>query len=63
MDPVEEGKTPFGGLPTNAVDVQIFPHMPNPLVICGKIVKQNHKIIQDDSIVTVINKDTNEVVI
>ena len=36
--------------------------MPNPLVSCGKIVKKGHKIIQDDPIATVINKDTNEVV-
>ena len=63
MDQVEEGKAPFDGLPENAADVQIFPHMPNPLVSCGKIVKKNHRIILDDPIVTVINKETNEVVI
>ena len=62
MNQVEEGKAPFNGLPTSAADVQIFQHMPNALVSCGKIVKQNHKIILDDPIATVINKDTNEVV-
>ena len=31
-------------------------------MICDKIVKQGHKIILDDPIVTVINKGTNEVV-
>ena len=40
----------------------MFPHMPNPLVSCGKIVKKEHKIILDDPIATLINKDTNEVV-
>ena len=59
---VEEGQAPFDGLPASAADVQIFQHMPNALVSCGKIVKQNHKIILDDPIATVINKDTNEVV-
>ena len=62
MDQVEEGQAPFDGLPTSAADVQIFQHMPNALVSCGKIVKKNHKIILDDPIVTVINKDTNKVV-
>ena len=37
--------------------------MPNPLVSCGKIVKKGHKIILDDPIATVINKEINEVVI
>ena len=36
--------------------------MPNALCSAGKIVKQNHKIILDDPIATVINKATNEVV-
>ena len=36
--------------------------MPNPLVSCGNIVKKNHRIILDDPIATVINKETNEVV-
>ena len=62
MNQVEEGQAPFDGLPASAADVQIFQHMPNALVSCGKIVKQNHKIILDDPIATVINKDTNEVV-
>ena len=62
MGQVEEGKAPFDGLPEDEADVQIFPHMPNPLVSCGKIVKKGHKIILDDPIATVINKDTNEVV-
>ena len=62
MDQVEEGTAPFNGLTKDAADVQIFPHMPNPLVSCGKIVKQGYTIILDDLIATVINKDTNEVV-
>ena len=62
MDQVEEGKAPFDGLSANVMDVQIFPHMPNPLVSCGRIVKKNHKIILDDPIVIVINKYTNKVV-
>ena len=62
MGQVEEGIAPFDRLPKDAVDVQIFPHMPNPLVSCGKIVKKGHKIILDDTIATVINKETNEVV-
>ena len=62
MDQVEEGQAPFDGLPTSVTDVQIFQHMPNALVSCGKIVKNNHKIILDDPIATVINKDTNKLV-
>ena len=62
MDQTKEGQAPFDGLPTGAEDVQIFQHMPNALVSCGKIVKQNHKIILDDPIATVIDKDTNKVV-
>ena len=54
MNQVKEGQAPFDGLPANTADVQIFQHMPNALVSCGKIVKQNHT--------TVINKDTNKVV-
>ena len=62
MNQVEEGKAPFDGMPADAADVEIFQHMPNPLCSAGKIVKQNHKIILDDPIATVINKATNEVV-
>ena len=62
MGQVEEGIAPFDRLPKDAVVVQIFPKMPNPFVSCGKIVKKGHKIILDDPIVTVINRDTNEVV-
>ena len=62
MDQVKEGTAPFDGLTKDAADVQIFPHMLNPLASCGKIVKQGHKIILHDPIVNVINKDTNEVV-
>ena len=61
MEQVEEGIAPFDGLLEDTVDVQIFPHMPNPLVSCRKIVKK-HKIILDDPIATVIDKDTNELV-
>ena len=59
---VDEGVAPFHRLPQDAADVQIFPHMPNPLVSCGIIVKKGHTIIIDDPIATVINKETNEVV-
>ena len=62
MGQVEEGIASFDELPSNAADIQIFPHMPNPLVSCGKIVKKGHKIILDDPIATVINKKTNKVV-
>ena len=62
MDQVQEGIAPFNNLPQDAVDLQIFPHMPNPFMSCGKIVKKGHKIILDDPIATVISKDTNEVV-
>ena len=62
MNQVEEGKVPFNGMPAAAADVEIFQHMPNALCSAGKIVKQNHKIILDDPIATVINKETNEVV-
>ena len=62
MDQVEERKVPFDGLLEDAADFSIFSHMPNPLVSCGKIVKKGHKITLDDPIATVINKDTNKVV-
>ena len=62
MGQVEQGVAPFNKLPQDAADVQIFPHMPNPLMNCGKIVKKRHKIILDDPIATVINKATNKVV-
>ena len=62
MKQVEQGVATFDKLPQDAADVQIFPHMPNPLMSCGKIVKKGHKIILDDSITIVINKETNEVV-
>ena len=62
MDKIEEGKAPFDGLPEDAADAQIFPYMPNPLFSCGKIVKKGHKIILDDPIATVINKDTNKMI-
>ena len=62
MDQVEEGKAPFDGLLEDAADVQIFSYMSNPLVSCGKIVKNTHKVILNDPIATVINKETNEVV-
>ena len=62
MDQVKEGTAPFDGLTKDAVDLQIFPHMPNPLVSCEKIVKQGHTIKLDDPIATVTNKETNEVV-
>ena len=62
MGQVEEGVAPFDKLPSDAADVQIFPHMPNPLVSCEKIVKKGYKIILDDPIATEINKKTNKVV-
>ena len=62
MDQVKEGQAPFDGLSTSAADVQIFQHMPNALVSREKIVKKNHKIVLDDPIATVTNKDMNEVV-
>ena len=36
MNQVEEGLAPFDGLPASAADVQIFQHMPNALVSCGR---------------------------
>ena len=62
MDQVQEGKASFDGLPKDTTDVEIFSNMPNPLMSCGKIVKNGHKIILDDPIATVINKLTNKVV-
>ena len=62
MGQVEEGIALFDKLPKDAADVHIFPHMPNPLVSCGKSVKKGHRIILDDPITTITNKDTNEVV-
>ena len=62
MEQVEQGVAPFDKLPQDAADVQIFPHMPNPLMSCGIILKKGHKIILDDPITTVVNKGTNEVV-
>ena len=62
MGQVEEGVASFDKLPQDAADVQILPHMPNPLVSCRTIVRKGHKIILDDPIATVINKKTNEVV-
>ena len=55
-------RIPFDKLPQDAADVQIFSHMPNPLMSCRKIEKKGHKIILNDSIATVINEATNEVV-
>ena len=46
----------------NTADVQTLPHKPKPLLSCGKIVKQVHTIILDDLIATIIDKDTNEMV-
>ena len=62
MNQVQEEKASFNGLPEDAVVVQIFPNMPNPLMSCGKIVKKGHKIILDEPIATIITKLTNEVV-
>ena len=59
---VEESSAPFNKIPEDAIDVQIFPIRPNPLMSAGKIVKKGHKIILDDPVATVINKKTNEVV-
>ena len=56
MEQAEEGVAPFDRLPQDAADFQIFPHMPNPFMSCGKIVKKGHTIILDDPIATVINK-------
>ena len=39
MEQVEEGIAPLDRLPKDIVDVQIFPHMPNPLVSCGNSQK------------------------
>ena len=62
MAQVEQGVAPFNKLQQDVADVQIFPHMPNPLMSAGKIVKEGYKIILDDSIATIINRATNEVV-
>ena len=62
MDQVQEGIAPFNRLPKDAVDVQIFPIMPNLLMSCGKIVKKSHKIVLDNLVATIINKHTNEVI-
>ena len=62
MAQVEQSVAPFNKLPQDAVDVQIFSHMPNPFMSAGRIVKKGHKTILDDPIATVIDKATNEVV-
>ena len=60
IDQVEEGKTPLARLMEGAVEVNIFPHMPNALMSCGKIFKTGHRIILDDPIATVVNILTNK---
>ena len=56
IDQIQEGIAPFNRLPEQAADVQIFLHMANLLMSCGKIVRTGHKIILDDPIATVIKR-------
>jgi len=60
MQQIEECELPFNGLPTAAIDVQVFPSMQSPLIGCGKLATNGCGIWFDNESGSVVNGATKD---